>query len=93
MTDEPDTSEESTADADGDPAEATQDDSPKMVEVEPSRKEKNRLCKEAKTDIAAINSRGRMREVNSKGEYIYLSEQERQQRLSAAKKKQKEFCR
>jgi hypothetical protein len=58
-----------------------------------SKKEKNRLCKEAKSDIAAINSRGRMREINAKGEYRYLSENERQQRLTAAKKKQREYCR
>lgn len=57
-----------------------------------SNKEKNRLCNEAKSDITAINSRGRMREKNSKGEYRYLSENERQQRLAAAKKKQREFC-
>ena len=58
-----------------------------------SKKEKRRLCNEAKTDIATITSRGRMREKNAKGEYIYLSEKQRQQRLAAAKKKQREFCR
>ena len=58
-----------------------------------SMKEKRRLCKEAKTDIAAINSRGRVREINAKGEYHYLSEKQRQQRLSAARKKQRENCR
>ena len=73
--------------------ESKPDNKPKMVEVEPSRKDKNRLCDEARRDIASINSRGRMREINSNGEYVYLSEQQRQQRLSAAKKKQREFCR
>ncbi len=66
------------------------------VKLEPpkiSNKEKRRLCNEAKNDIAAISSRGRMREINKKGEYIYLSEQQRQQRLSAARKKQAKFCR
>ena len=63
------------------------------VEVEPSKKEKRKLCNEAKSDLAAINSRGRMREINEKGEYIYLTEPQRQQRISAAKKKQREFCR
>ncbi len=58
-----------------------------------SKKEKRRLCNEAKTDIATITSRGRMREKNAKGEYSYLSEKQRQQRLAAAKKKQREFCR
>lgn len=70
-----------------------QDNKPKMVEIEPSYAEKNRYCNEAKSDIAAITSRGRMREINEKGEYIYLSEQQRQQRLAAAKKKKREFCR
>ena len=58
-----------------------------------SKKEKNRLCNEAKSDIASITSRGRTREINAKGEYSYLSEKQRQQRLTAAKKKQREFCR
>ncbi len=62
-------------------------------EVPPSQKEKRKLCNEAKSDLAAINSRGRMREINEKGEYIYLTEPERQQRISAAQKKQREFCR
>ncbi len=58
-----------------------------------SKKEKRRLCDEAKSDIASINSRGRMREISKKGEYVFLSEKQRQQRLSAAKKKQREYCR
>jgi len=58
-----------------------------------SRKEKRRLCNEAKNNIAIITSRGQMREINKKGEYIYLSEKKRQQRLSAARKRQREFCR
>ena len=64
-----------------------------LVEVEPTKKEKRKLCNEAKSDLAAINSRGRVREINEKGEYIYLTEPQRQQRISAAKKKQREFCR
>jgi hypothetical protein len=62
-------------------------------EVPPSKAEKQRLCQEGKNDYAAISGRGRMREINEKGEYIYLSEQERQQRLNAAKKKQQKYCR
>lgn len=58
-----------------------------------SQKEKNRLCNEARNDVAAINSRGRMREKNAKGEYRYLSENERQKRLAAARKKQRKYCR
>ncbi len=57
------------------------------------KKEKRRLCKEAKSDIASISSRGRMREINKKGEYIYLSEKQRQKRLSTARKKQRKYCR
>ncbi len=64
---------------------------PKKVEI--SKKEKRQLCKEATNDITSITSRGRMREINTKGEYSYLSEKQRQQRLSAAKKKQGKFCR
>ena len=58
-----------------------------------SKQEKRKLCSEAKSDLAAIMSRGRMREVDDKGEYIYLTDEQRQQRISAARKKQKEFCR
>lgn len=64
---------------------------PKEVEI--SNKEKTQLCKEATNDIASITSRGRTREINAKGEYSYLSEQQRQQRLTAAKKKQGKYCR
>jgi len=69
-------------------AEAKKPEEPKI-----SKKEKRRLCNEAKTDIATISSRGRMREINKKGEYIYLSEKQRQKRLSAARKKQRKYCR
>ncbi|MFV9614920.1 MAG: DUF4124 domain-containing protein [Gammaproteobacteria bacterium] len=62
-------------------------------EVPPSKKEKRKLCNEAKSDLTAISSRGRMREINEKGEHVYLTEQQRQQRISAARKKQQEFCR
>ena len=55
--------------------------------------EKRKLCNEAKSDVASILNRGRLREINAKGEYIYLSEKQRQQRISTAKKKQKKYCR
>ncbi len=64
-----------------------------LVEVEPTKKEKRKYCNEAKQDLAAINSRGRVREINEKGEYTYLTEPERQKRISDAQKKQREFCR
>ena len=77
---------------DGD-KEKTAEVEPEMKEVPVPIKEKRKLCNEAKSDIASINSRGRMREINSKGEYMYLTEEQKQQRLSAAKKKQSEYCR
>lgn len=73
--------------------EIKQPDTPKMVEVEPSKQKKKMLCKQATNDIAAITSRGRMREMNTRGEYVFLSEEQRQQRLAAARKNQREFCR
>ena len=58
-----------------------------------SKKEKRRLCNEAKNDLATIATRGRLREINKKGEYIYLTDSQKQQRIAAAKKKKREFCR
>jgi len=58
-----------------------------------SKKEKRKLCNEAKSDLAEIATRGRLREVNEKGEYAYLTDQQKQQRIAAAKKKQRKFCR
>ena len=55
-------------------------------------RENRKWCNEARSDLQAIYSRGRMREVNEKGEYIVMSEEQRQQRISAAKKKEREFC-
>lgn len=79
-------------------AEASDGDKPEVAPAKPeppkiSAQEKRRLCNEAKSDIATITSRGRMREITKKGDYVYLTEQQRQQRLSAARKKQREFCR
>ena len=79
--------------AEGESAEEPAVEAAKPEKPEISKKEKRRLCNQAKSDITAISSRGRMREVNEKGEYTYLSEKQRQQRLSAARKKQREFCR
>jgi hypothetical protein len=85
--------EEDTAESDKKNSDQQAEASGELVEVPPSKKEKRKLCNQAKSDLAAINSRGRMREINKKGEYVYLTEQQRQQRLSAARKKQGEFCR
>jgi Domain of unknown function (DUF4124) len=67
----------------------------KRKEAEEQRKvsrENRKLCNEAKSDLQAISSRGRMREINDKGEYSYLSDEQRQQRISAARKKQQKYC-
>jgi len=74
-----------------DEAEAKKDKKTEAPSI--SKKEKRQLCGEAKSDIASISSRGRMREINKKGEYIYLGEKQRQQRLSTARKKQRKYCR
>lgn len=66
---------------------------PEPKEVEISKKEKRQLCNEARSDVAAINSRGRLREISATGEYTYLSDSQKQQRLSAAKKKMSKYCR
>jgi len=64
------------------------------VEQKIPASEKRRLCQQAKSDYADIMSRGRMRErQGTTGEYVYLTEAQRQQRLSAAQKKQREYCR
>lgn len=77
---------------DGSTAESTEQKT-ETKEVEISKKEKRKLCNEARSDVAAINSRGRLREINAKGEYSYLSDKQKQQRLSAAMKKQRQYCR
>lgn len=82
---------ESTENADGKPAEPVAE--APLVPVEIPKKEKRALCNEAKSDIAAISSRGRMREINKKGEYVYLDDKQRLQRLDAARKKQGKYCR
>ena len=64
-----------------------------LKEQKMTNKEKRKYCNEAKSDLEAIMSRGRVREIDEKGEYTYLTEEQRQKRISAAKKKQNEFCR
>ena len=80
--------DENTTQAEAEPAQPVEPEKPSI-----SKKEKRRLCQQAKNDYATISSRGRMREINKKGEYIYLDEKQRQQRLAAAKKKQQKYCR
>lgn len=57
-----------------------------LVEAPLSKKEKNRLCKQAKADIVAIQSSGRIRQRDSKGNAYYLSDKQRTKRLADAKK-------
>ena len=67
----------------------------KKKEAEEKKKidrDKRKRCKEARSDLQTILSRGRMREINEKGEYIVMTEEQRQQRISAARKKEREFC-
>lgn len=77
----------------GDPAKQPVAEPPELVEVKVSAKEKRQLCQEAKSDIATINSRGRLREINKNGEYVYLADEQKQQRLATAKKKARKYCR
>jgi len=65
---------------------------PRQVQPKIPAAEKRRLCRQAKNDIQAIQSRGRMREINAQGAYTYLSEKQRQQRLSAARKRRSKYC-
>ncbi len=58
-----------------------------------TKKQKRQYCNEAKSDLATINSRGRLREIDEKGEYTFLSEKQRQQRIATAQKKAGDFCR
>ena len=67
----------------------------KKKEAEEQKKinrDKRKWCNEARSDLQAISSRGRLREINEKGEYIVMTEEQRQQRIAAAKKKEREFC-
>ena len=64
----------------------------KSKPVKVSQTEKRKLCKQAKSDVSTIATRGRMREINAKGEYAYLSDSQRQQRLATAKKKKSKYC-
>lgn len=58
-----------------------------------SKKQQRQYCNEAKSDLATINNHGRLREIDEKGEYTFLSEEQRQQRIATAQKKAGDFCR
>jgi hypothetical protein len=55
-------------------------------------KEVKRRCQAARQDLATIQSRGQMRERDEKGEVRYVSEEEKQRRIKAAKKQVREYC-
>ncbi len=63
---------------------------PKVTKEE--KRKYRKYCNEAKSDLTLIATRGRMREINAKGEYVYLGDEQKQQRISAAKKKKRTFC-
>ena len=55
-------------------------------------KEVKRRCQAARQDLATIQSRGQLRERDDKGNTRYIGEEERQQRIKAAKKQIREYC-
>jgi len=65
----------------------------KASEPRISAAEKRSRCKQARHELEVINSRGRLREINKKGEYYYLTEEQRQKRISRAKKDIRKYCR
>jgi hypothetical protein len=58
-----------------------------------SKKEKARLCKQAKSRLQSIQNSGRLRAYDEKGNSRILSDKERNKRLAAAKNDVKEYCR
>ena len=57
-----------------------------------SSKEASRRCKQARQDLATIQSRGQLRERDEKGNITYVSEKEKQNRIKFAKKQIREYC-
>jgi hypothetical protein len=55
-------------------------------------KEVKRRCQAARQDLATIQSRGQMRERDEKGEVRYVSEEEKQKRIKAARQQVREYC-
>ena len=58
-----------------------------------SAQEKSRFCNQAKIDLQRIEAKSRIRQKDKDGNVRYLSESERNQRIAAAKKDVKDFCR
>ena len=57
-----------------------------------SMKEVKQRCAAARQDLATIQSRAQLRERDAKGNTRYLGEQEKQQRIKAAKQRIREYC-
>ena len=55
--------------------------------------EKRKRCKQARTDLAVIQSRGQVRESDGKGNTVYLSDEQKQNRIKALNKNIREYCR
>jgi hypothetical protein len=55
-------------------------------------KEVKKRCQAARQDLATIQSRGQLRERDEKGNTRYVSDEEKQQRIKAAKKQVREYC-
>ena len=55
-------------------------------------KEVKKRCQNARQDLAIIQSRGQLRERDEKGNTTYVSEEEKQKRIKAAKRQIKEYC-
>jgi len=70
------------------PAEPKKDEPPKI-----SKKEKRRLCKQARQNKASIESHGRIRETDEKGNTVYLTDKTKKKRLVQANKLIKKHCR
>lgn len=58
-----------------------------------SKKEKTKLCKQAKSRVQSIQNSGRLRAYDEKGNSRILSDKERNKRLAGAKNNVKEYCR
>jgi hypothetical protein len=58
-----------------------------------SAAEKRKLCSQARSELATITSHGQVREQDKKGNTVYLTEKQRQDRINAANKRIRENCR
>lgn len=55
-------------------------------------KEVKQRCQAARQDLATIQSRGQLRERDANGEIRYVSDEEKQSRIKAAKQQVREYC-